>query len=137
MSLVVLEIDLGQAGVFNTITNKTVANPIKLTGVIKDNKINNGTNFDIELNKPVNNEFSVKKTGNTKDYMLILSFEEIEKKKVNFILPSSADKRIMPLPKIEKQKKPRKIKPPKPLLQQLKKVKKNKKNIYNDLYSYS
>lgn len=132
MSLVVLEIDLGQAGVFNTITNKTVANPIKLTGVIKDNKINNGTNFDIELNKPVNNEFSVKKTGNTKDYMLILSFEEIEKKKVNFITP-----RIMPSSKIPKQKKPKKIKPPKPLLQQLKKVKKNKKNIYNDLYSYS
>ena len=74
--MTLLEVDLGQVNTYDTDATRTQNNIIKSIGLI----INNQSKLDMPiqlLNRPVNNFFNVRKTGNTLDYILILSFEEM------------------------------------------------------------
>lgn len=75
--MTVLEIDLGQSYTYGT-TTKVEAQIIKAVGLIDGFQSYDDLPTPIEImNRPWNNILSIKKTGDTKDYVLILSFEAI------------------------------------------------------------
>ena len=69
------ELDLGQVNTYET-REITQASIVKHIGII----INNESKLDTPItlmNRPQNNFFNFRKTGNTLEYILILSFEKI------------------------------------------------------------
>lgn len=77
--MTILEVDLGHVSVYEVNTATTYASIVKSVGII----INNESNLDTPItlqNRPQNNFFNVRKTGNTllnMNYILILSFEKM------------------------------------------------------------
>lgn len=77
--MTILVIDLGHVSVYEVNTATTYTSIVKTVGLI----INNQSKLDTPItlqNRPQNNCFNVRKTGNTvlnQDYILILSFEKI------------------------------------------------------------
>ena len=74
--MTLLEVDLGQVNTYDTNAITSQNNIIKSIGLIINNQSKLDTPIQL-LNRPVNNFFNVKKTGNTLNYILILSFEEM------------------------------------------------------------
>lgn len=75
MVLTTLEIDLGQCNTYSS--GQYQSNIVKIMNVIQNNFINNGLENSITLFRPLHSIFNVKKTGNTLEYLLILTFEEL------------------------------------------------------------
>lgn len=77
--MTILVIDLGHVSVYEVNTATTYTSIVKTVGLI----INNQSKLDTPItlqNRPQNNFFNVRKTGNTvlnQDYILILSFQKI------------------------------------------------------------
>lgn len=76
--MTILEVDLGHVSVYQVNTGTTYTSIVKSVGLI----INNESKLDTPItlqNRPQNNFFNVRKTGNTStgDYILILSFEKM------------------------------------------------------------
>ena len=77
--MTILVIDLGHVSVYEVNTATTYSSIVKTVGIIVDNQIQLQTPITLQ-NRPQNNCFNVRKTGNTllnKDYILILSFQKI------------------------------------------------------------
>ena len=76
--MTILEVDLGHVSVYQVNTETTYTSIVKSVGIIINNESILDTPITL-LNRPQNNIFSVKKTGNTltREYILILSFEKI------------------------------------------------------------
>ena len=76
--MTILELDLGHVSVYQVNTETTYTSIVKSVGIIINNESILDTPITL-LNRPQNNIFSVKKTGNTltREYILILSFEKI------------------------------------------------------------
>lgn len=72
----ILELDLGQVNVYQPNTATTYSRVVKTIGLIQDNRSKLDTPIQL-TNRPQNNFFNVIKTGNTREYVLILSFEKI------------------------------------------------------------
>ena len=73
--MAILELDLGQVNTYEP-RETTQASIVKHIGII----INNQSKLDRPItlmNRPQNNFFNVRKTGNTSEYILILSFEKM------------------------------------------------------------
>lgn len=75
--MTLLEIDVCQVNTFNN--NNTSGNQIiKTVGLIINTRSMGVLPSPIHLmNKPMNNIFSVNKTGNTREYTLVLTFEKV------------------------------------------------------------
>ena len=77
--MTILDIDLGHVSVYEVNTETTYTSIVKSVGII----INNVSKLDTPItlqNRPQNNFFNVRKTGNTllnMNYILILSFEKM------------------------------------------------------------
>ena len=73
--MTILELDLGQTSVYET-NGTTYTSIVKAVGLIINNESKLDTPITIQ-NRPQNNFFNVRKTGNTNEYVLILSFTKI------------------------------------------------------------
>ena len=74
--MTILEIDLGHTSVFSPNLGSTYTSIVRSVGLI----INNESKLDTPItlqNRPQNNFFNVRKTGNTNEYVLILSFKKM------------------------------------------------------------
>ena len=72
--MTILEVDLGQVNTYDIVLDSTYTSIVKSVGLI----INNQSKLDTPItlqNRPQNNYFSVRKPGNTNEYVLILSFK--------------------------------------------------------------
>ena len=73
--MTILEVDLGQVNTYE-INTGTYTSIVKTIGLIQDNQSKLVTPIQL-INRPQNNFFNVRKTGNTNEYVLILSFEKM------------------------------------------------------------
>ena len=74
--MTILELDLGHVSVFSPNLGSTYTSIVKSVGLI----INNESKLDTPItlqNRPQNNFFNVRKSGNTNEYVLILSFKKM------------------------------------------------------------
>ena len=73
--MAILEVDLGQVNTYET-NSTTYTSIVKAVGLIQDNQSKLQTPIHL-MNRPASTYFNVRKTGNTREYVLILSFEKI------------------------------------------------------------
>ena len=73
--MTLLELDLGQVNTYET-NSTTYTSIVKAVGLIQDNQSKLETPIHL-INRPQSTYFNVRKTGNTNEYVLILSFEKI------------------------------------------------------------
>lgn len=73
--MTILELDLGQVNTYET-NGTTYTSIVKAVGLIINNESKLDTPITIQ-NRPQNNFFNVRKTGNVNEYVLILSFTKI------------------------------------------------------------
>ena len=73
--MTILEVDLGQVNTYET-NSTTYTSIVKAVGLIQDNQSKLDTPIHL-INRPQSTYFNVRKTGNTNEYVLILSFEKI------------------------------------------------------------
>lgn len=74
--MTILEIDLGHTSVYSPNLDSTYTSIVQAIGLIQDNQSKLDTPIQL-INRPQNNFFNVRKTGNTNEYVLILSFEKM------------------------------------------------------------
>ena len=74
--MTILEVNLGQVNVYQPNSGTTYTSIVKTIGLIIDNQSKLDTPIQL-LNRPVNNFFNVRKTGNINEYVLILTFEKM------------------------------------------------------------
>ena len=74
--MTILEVDLAQVNTYEPIINSTYTSIVKVIGIIQDNQSKLDTPITL-LNRPQNNFFNVRKTGNINEYVLILSFKKM------------------------------------------------------------
>ena len=74
--MTILEVDLGHVNVYSPNSGTTYTSIVKTIGLIINNQSKLGTPIQL-LNRPQSNFFNIKKTGNTNEYILILSFEKM------------------------------------------------------------
>lgn len=74
--MTILELDLGQVSVYQTNPDTSYTSIVKTVGIIINNESKLETPITL-LNRPQNNFFNVIKTGNTMEYILILSFTKL------------------------------------------------------------
>ena len=74
--MTILEVNLGQVNVYQANSGTTYTSIVQTIGLIIDNQSKLDTPIQL-LNRPVNNFFNVKKTGNINEYVLILTFEKM------------------------------------------------------------
>ena len=73
--MTILELDLGQVNTYET-NGTTYASIVKAIGLIQDNQSKLQTPIHL-INRPQSTYFNVRKTGNIREYVLILSFEKM------------------------------------------------------------
>lgn len=74
--MTLLEVDLGQCHTYITSANGTQSS--KILGLISGNELLSRFNSTIVLERiPTLSFFNIKKTGNTNDYVLLLTFEKL------------------------------------------------------------
>lgn len=74
--MTILEVDLGHVSVYSPNLGSTYTSIVKTIGIIQDNQSKLDTPIQL-INRPQSTFFNVRKTGNTNEYVLILSFEKM------------------------------------------------------------